>query len=269
MSSEMGNIVSKEMKKNLNSVYAKKGISSYYEDGIELVKIRDGKLTDKGFKDKEQLNKIIDFYLDNLYKNKQYVPKKIHFKIFGNELLYHVEEEKLENKTSDYIEVSKNGIYSESDVYSSKVCFREKNKYSLQLNLKLIAEYIREVRELEGKLLSTDIIVTDDSETIKLLEEENYIKDVDHIYSEKDNAYYKEYEKEISGESINGISDDFRSSKTYDHLSKTYDKVSYLNSIGDLNEFLKKKLLLSMIYKKMNKKFLKRSKVKGLNRRNN
>ena len=275
MNAEMGNIVKREINKNLNSLYYEKGISSYYEDGIELVGIRDKKLTSKDYEDKESLNKMIDFYINHLYKNYQFIPRNIQFKIFNNELLYYVEEEKLENKSSDYIEVSKNGLYTESDVYSSTISFyRSNNIYSyplFELDVKYtdtIAYYTREARELDGKILSTDIIITDDIETIKLLEEDCYIKDTNHVYSDK-NAYYKEYEKELLGESINVISDDFRSSKTYDYLSKTYFKNLFYNSLGNLKSFQNQKLLLSMIYKKMNKKFLKRSKIKGLKRREN
>lgn len=268
MNSEIGNIVSKEMKKNLNSVYTEReNFKGYYEEGIELIKIRDTVLLNKDYKDRDKLNEMIDYYLDNLYKNKLLVPKKINFKIFNNELVYHVEEERLENKSSNYIEVSKNGVYSESDVYSSRIDFFEKKTFSYQLNQKLVADYRREARELNGKILSTDIVFTEDSEVIKLLEEDNFIKDSEGIYGE-DIAYYKDYEKEISGEIKNVISDDFRSSKTYDYLSKTYDKNTYLDSIRKLDEFQNEKLLLCIIYKKMNKKFLKRSKIKGLNRRN-
>ena len=52
-------------------------------------------------------------------------------------------------------------------------------------------------------------------------------------------------------------------------VSKTFNESSLYSSLNELESFQKDKLLLSMIYKKMNKKFLKKSKVKGLNRREN
>lgn len=244
-----------------NDFYAKTDDIFFYEENVKLKQLESMDLSKDDYKDKENINKMIDFYIYYLYHAKKGLKpiSRVNFKLFNKDLTYYVEEEKLEKDDINYIEVSKNGLYTESDIYRSKAEFR-----SLEDSI----IYERFIRELDNKFLSTEVVSTDNKDVIKLLVSDGYVKDENNIY-DIENAYIKDCEKDITMGDFNVVSNDFRSSKTFDYLSKTFNESSLYSSLNELESFQKDKLLLSMIYKKMNKKFLKRSKIKGLKRREN
>lgn len=230
----------------------------YVNNNLEKMNINELK-----FNDKEQLNKMVNSFVNYIYyqmrKENKPLFGDINFDICGNRIIYNTEKKMLKKADIDnYIEVGNGTIYTESDLFSITIPYYDQK-------MENIMTYKKEIREMDSEILESYVIKTEDKELTDLLYENDF------TFDEDNNEYYLELEKDLFSEDlINEMSTEFLNSEIYSYIRKKYIKGAIKdNNLFKIKEFAREKELLLMVYKKMIKKFLPKAKTKGLNVKNN
>ena len=225
--------------------------------------LKDVSINNVNLKNKDELNRQINAYVNYIHFKRRNDDKplfgNINFDVCGNKIIYNTENKVLKKEDiGNYIEIGNGTIYTESDVFSITIPYYNQK-------MEEVMTYKKEIREMDSEILESYVIKTDDKELINLLYENDF------MYDEDNNEYYLEINKDIySDDLLNEMSLEFIHSEIYNYIRKKYIKGAIKdNSLFKIKEFAREKELLLMVYKKIIKKFLPKTKVKGLNIKNN